>query len=231
MKILVVENHETPSLGVVGETLLEIGAETDTVWGALGGALPSGHRNHHGLIVLGGAMTALSDDERPYFPDLTSLIRDFAEADKPVLGICLGAQLVARAFDAELHLGGEFEFGFHTIHPTAAAADDAVLAHFDAPLPLFQWHTDHYALPPGAVLLATADRYRNQCYRIGRAVYGMQFHFEATEPLVRSWINATPDFDGAVPDYPAWLPAQFQAHEPAATAFCREVTRRWAALA
>lgn len=230
MHVLVVEHHEKPSIGVVGETLHEIGAETRTVWGARGDALPRSHRGYDGIIVLGGAMNALDDETCPYFPALTRLIREFAEADKPVLGICLGAQLVARSFDARLCIGGEFEFGFHAVTPTAAAGDDPVLGHLDAPLRLFQWHTDHYLLPPGAELLATGDHYENQCYRIGRNVYGMQFHFEVTESIVQNWIGFTPDLEEYAPGYRNWLPAQFAANEKASNAFCRTVTRRWASL-
>ena len=98
------------------------------------------------------------------------------------------------------------------------------------PLPLFQWHTDHYSLPPGAVHLATGEAYGNQAFRIGRSVYGMQFHPEVTEPVVRSWIETTPDFDEHAPGHRQRVPAQFEAHGEAARAFCRHATRRWAAL-
>lgn len=231
MQILVVEQHDQPSIGVVGETLGELGVKTRTMWGARGDALPRSHREHDGIIVLGGAMTALDDEVCPYFPALTDLLREFAEADKPVLGICLGAQLIARAFGAELRIGGDLELGFHTVAPTSAAADDAVLVELGGPMRLFQWHTDHYALPPGAERLATGERYQNQAYRIGRTVYGVQFHFEVTEPIVRSWIDATPDLDEQAPGCRDWLPAQFTEHGEASMSFCRAVTRRWLALA
>jgi GMP synthase-like glutamine amidotransferase len=231
MRILVVEQHDKPSLGVVGETLHDLGVEWQTVWGARGDPLPANHREHGGIIVLGGAMSALDDEICPYFPALTRLIHDFAEADRPVLGICLGAQLIARSFDADLHIGGDLEFGFHTVAPTPAAAEDPVLGHLDGPLRLFQWHTDHYALPPGAVRLATGETYDNQAYRVGRTVYGMQFHFEVTGTVVRNWIDATPELEERVPGYRDWLPGQFEAHEKASHIFCRNVTRRWIALA
>lgn len=231
MRVLVVEHHGKPSMGVVGETLRDLGVEMQTVWGARGDTLPGSHREHDGIIVLGGSMTALDDERCPYFPALTRLIRGFAEAGKPVLGICLGAQLIARSFEAELRIGGDFELGFHTVAPTAAAAEDPVLGHFDGPLPLFQWHTDHYALPPGAERLATAENYENQGYRIGRTVYGMQFHLEVTRPMVQHWIDTTPDFEAQAPGYRDWLPEQFAAHEQTSNAFCRTVTRCWAGLA
>lgn len=230
MRVLVVEHHDKPTIGVIGETLADLGVEMQTVWGMFGEPLPSGPREHDGLIVLGGTMTALDDGKRPYFPALTRLIRDFAEADKPVLGVCLGAQLIARSFDAELHIGGDLEFGFHVVDPTPAAAADPVLGHLDSPLALFQWHTDHYALPPAAELLATGASYENQAYRIGRTIYGMQFHFEATRSLVESQLEESPDLEHRAPGHRDWLPKQFEAHETASNAFCRQVTRKWVAL-
>ncbi|HSH43065.1 MAG TPA: type 1 glutamine amidotransferase, partial [Arenicellales bacterium] len=230
MRILAVEQHEQASLGVVGETLETLGVEIDTMWGARGDTLPRDHREHDGIVVLGGSMTALDDERCPYFPGLTRLIREFAEAGKPVLGICLGSQLVARAFDARLRIGGELELGFHPVAPTAAAADDPVFRELASPLPLLQWHTDHYELPPGAELLATGERYPNQAYRIDGTVYATQFHFEVSESLVQTWVDLSPELDELAPGSRQWLPAQAAEHVAASADFCRAVTRRWAAL-
>jgi len=230
MRVLIVEHHAKSSIGLIGETLEDIGVEMQTIWGMFGDQLPPGHREHDGIIVLGGNMSALQDEERPYFPALTRLIREFAEAGKPVLGVCLGAQLIARSFNAELQIGGDLEFGFHEVKPTPAAAADPVIGGLEEPLALFQWHTDHYELPPGAELLATGVSYPNQAYRIGRTVYGMQFHFEVTRSLVESQIEETPGIDDEVPGYSEWLPAQFAVHEEASNTFCRNLTRNWVAL-
>lgn len=231
MRVLAVEHHDKSTIGMIGETLRDLGVDIQTVWGMYGEELPRSHREHDGIIVLGGTMAALEDEICPYFPPLIHLIREFAEADKPVLGVCLGAQLIARSFGADLHIGGELEFGFHRVTPTAAAADDPVLGHLDAPLSLFQWHTDHYALPPGAERLATGERYENQAYRIGRAVYGMQFHFEVTRPLVQGYVERMPNLEEQVPGHRDWLPPQFAVHEKPSIAFCRTLTRRWVELA
>lgn len=230
MRILVVEHHNKPSVGVIGQTLHELGFETVTAWCGSGDPLPADDLEHQGMVILGGTMTALDDDRCPYLPELTRLIRNFADADKPVLGVCLGAQLIARAFGADLRIGGPLEFGFHTVIPMPAAAEDPLLAHLDRPLPLFQWHTDHYDLPPGAEHLATGEDHENQAYRIGRAVYGMQFHFEVTEAQVQGQIDETPGFEDQVPDHHEWLPHQFAEHEQASNDFCRNVTRAWAKL-
>jgi GMP synthase-like glutamine amidotransferase len=231
MRILVVEHHDKPSIGVVGETLTRMGFDTSTAWCGLGDPVPRSDRDYDGFVILGGTMSAVDDEAHPYLAELTGLIRDFADADKPVLGICLGSQLIARAFGAEAWLGGPLEFGFYPVMPTSAAGSDPVMRHLQGPQHLFQWHTDHYTLPEGAERLATGEQYTNQAYRIGRAVYGMQFHFEVTAAQVHSQIADVPNFSDHVPDHEQWLPQQFASHETASTSFCRRVTEDWAALA
>ena len=177
MRILAIEHHDAPSLGIVGETLNAEGANIRTLWGEHGDAMPDSPRGYDGMVVLGGAMNALDDECCPYFPELLSLIREFTNQDRPVMGICLGAQLIARAFSGRAHLNGSFEFGFHPIDLTEEGKVDPVMAHMADHMNLFHWHTDHYDLPSGAVKLASGRNYPNQAYRIGRATYGMQFHF------------------------------------------------------
>ncbi len=227
MTVLVIEHHEEGSLGVVGDTLRDCGIDTQIVWGYRNDPVPDSPNGYTGMILLGGAMSALDDEKHPYFPSLIQLIRRFADEDKPLLGICHGAQMIARAFDAELTLGGPLEFGFHDIAPTEAGTEDPVLGHMKPVQGLFEWHTDHYALPEDAVQLASGRDYPNQGYRIGRATYATQFHFEVDRPLVDSWIAHYMDADDWAPGYKEWLPRQFDQHLEASQSFCREMIRRW----
>jgi len=145
------------------------------------------------LIVLGGVQNALDDANHPDLPHTVALIRAFAAADKAVLGICLGAQIVARAFGARNILGLPIEFGWREVEATAAGRADPVLSAMGASAHPFHWHTDTFDLPAGAVHLAKSAQTVNQGFRIGRAVYGIQFHFEADRDLVRSWCEAGHD--------------------------------------
>lgn len=229
MRIAVIEHHENPSLGVLENVFRNAGAEIEIFWGARGDQVPS-TADHDALVILGGAMNAADDERCPYFPDLVASIRDYAAKDRPVLGICLGAQLIARAFDADLQLGSTLEFGYHAITPTAEAETDPVLAALARPQALFQWHTDHYSLPAGALRLATNENYPNQAFRIGRATYGCQFHFEADRPLIEGWIATHSDMYDLAPAYDEWLPTQFDDFEQGSVAFCQDAARRWLAL-
>jgi GMP synthase-like glutamine amidotransferase len=187
MQVLVVQNFEGTGLGQVGAALREAGARIDIRNAHLGDALPSDASGHDAIIVLGGGQNALADDEYPYIPPLLELMRDFEARDRAVLGICLGSQLLARAYGAENLIGTSPEFGWHKIELRDEAAEDPVFSSLPRQFTSFQWHDDTFTLPEGAVHLATNDATRHQAVRIGRAAYGFQFHFEADQALVRQW--------------------------------------------
>lgn len=187
MRILIVENFRKTDLGQVGVALEEAGAEQVWVRPWSGDALPSAIDGYHGMVVLGGEQSALDDHEFPYLADLAQLMKSFGDADKAVLGICLGSQLLARAHGGANLLGQAREFGWHRVAITDAGRGDPVFATVEHEFPIFQWHSDTFTLPEGAVHLAQNGNAANQCFRIGRASYGMQFHFEASRPVVETW--------------------------------------------
>lgn len=228
MRVLVVENYRSTPLGQVGTALGEAGAEVDFRQAHLGAALPGTAAEHDALVVLGGEQNALADEACPWFPGLVELVRDFGAADKAVLGICLGAQLVARAYGGENILGRPVEFGWHAVRPTEAGRDDPVIAGLGGGSPIFHWHEDTFSLPAGAIHLATSDMTQNQAFRLGRATYGIQFHFEADRPLIEGWNR---DFAGSIrdnaPDWPARYPDEAARHGPQADATGLDLARRW----
>lgn len=230
MRVLVVQNFDNTGLGQVGIALTEAGAELDERRPYRGEALPQDALGHDAMVVLGGGQNALADDEYPYFPALLDLTRDFAARDRAVLGICLGCQLIARAFGGENRIGGAEEFGWRDVSLTPEAKTDAVLASLPQEFPIFEWHDDHFSLPHEAVRLAGNGVAENQAYRIGRAVYGFQFHFEADAGLVRGWSDA---FSGLIaqrhPDWAGRLDAEIAANAPEADAAGLAIARAWVA--
>ncbi|MDR7033045.1 type 1 glutamine amidotransferase [Mesorhizobium sp. BE184] len=228
MRVLVVQNFDNTGLGQVGTALIEAGAATDLRKPYLGDPLPSDAARHDAVIVLGGEQNALADDDYPYFPDLLALLRDFAERDRAVLGICLGAQLVARAFGGENRIGGAMEFGWCGVALAPEAKTDLVLGKVPERFPIFQWHDDTFSLPPGAVRLAGNDATANQAFRIGRAVYGFQFHFEADSEMVRDWSTTfAPTIAARHPDWPQRLEAEMARKGPGADAAGLAIARAW----
>jgi len=187
MRVLVVQNFDNEGLGQIGAALVEAGADIDLRKPYRGDTLPEDSTGHDAMVMLGGAQNALDDKICPYFPALLDLTRDFADKDRSVLGICLGSQLVARAFGGTNQIGGATEFGWHKVSLTPAAKSDPVLAALPEKFPIFEWHDDTFGLPENAVRLAGSTVAENQAFRLGRAVYGFQFHFEADTPMVRDW--------------------------------------------
>ena len=139
------------------------------------------------LIILGAPEGA--NDDLPYLRKEQALIRDFIGAEKPVLGICLGSQLVARALGARVYRGARREIGFY--HDLEAAGP-GLFAGFDGPFTAFHWHADTHDLPQGAAVLASSRDYENQAFRCGSAV-GVQFHLEADGQMIRAWMDGVPD--------------------------------------
>jgi GMP synthase (glutamine-hydrolysing) len=137
-----------------------------------------------GLVVLGGPMGVADLDTYPHLAAEIDLLGAASAAGLPVLGVCLGAQLLATALGGEVLRGEEPEIGPGHVTLTAAGREDPVLGPSGASLPVLHWHQDTFTIPPGAELLAGSDNYANQAFRHGRG-YGLQFHVELDTALAR----------------------------------------------
>lgn len=230
MRVLVIQNFDGTGLGQVGDALAEVHADVDLRRAHHGDALPGDASDHDALVLLGGGQNALADDAHPYFPALLALARDFEGRDKAVLGICLGSQLLARAFGGSNQIGGAGEFGWCEVDRVAEAEADPVLGTVPDRFPIFQWHDDTFGLPRRAVRLAGSRVAANQAFRIGRATYGIQFHFEADRRLVSEW-NTT--FAAYLAEHqPGWLgrwEEDYTRHGATADAVGRAIARAWVA--
>ena len=148
-------------------------------------------RRYDGLVVLGGWMNVDQADHLPHLRTEMAAIRDCVEADKPMLGICLGAQLLAAAMGGIVHANHVPEIGWYRLHTLQAAHQDPLFRHFEhRPHYVFQWHAYTFAPPPGAVPLAWTRNCRNQAYRLGDRAWGLQFHLEADEALINRWLDS-----------------------------------------
>ncbi|WP_064693440.1 type 1 glutamine amidotransferase [Rhizobium aegyptiacum] len=231
MRVAVVENMRNTGLGALVGALDEAGADIEwfRVW--RNGVLPRDISDHDALVVLGGEQSALDDQTHPYLPELVQLTRRFGDAGKAVLGICLGCQILARAYGADNLLGAAREFGWHSIGVTGEGRADPLLSDVGGEFTIFQWHADTFSLPAGAVRLATSPVAENQAFRIGRAVYGTQFHFEADRTVVEQWKAEFPDTIERIA--PGWLEnyAELAAqHAGAADAAGLAIARAWVGL-
>ena len=139
------------------------------------------------FLVFGGAMHADQDDRHPWLRDENLLLQELLVRGAPVLGVCLGAQLLAKAAHAPVFAAPEPEIGWHEVELTEAAADDPVLGALPDRFHAFQWHYYTYGIPEGAVELARS-RACTQAFRLGETVWGVQFHPEVTREQVEAWL-------------------------------------------
>ena len=137
------------------------------------------------LIFMGGPMSV--NDDLPFIRQELRIIEEAAARRQPVLGICLGAQLIARAMGAKVYPNPVKEVGWFPIHFTAAAAEDPLLAGLEGPQEVFQWHGDTFDLPKGATQLAWSSACRHQAFRLEHLLYGFQFHLEVTPAMIADW--------------------------------------------
>lgn len=145
---------------------------------------------YHGLIVLGGPMNCDQVTRYRHLATEVAAIQAAMRDGKPVLGICLGSQLLARALGAPVLPHHTKEIGWYDVTPTEAGRSDPLFRHFAGPEKIFQWHGDTFAIPHGAVHLATSAACPHQAFRYGHNVYGLQFHLEVDEPMVNRWLHA-----------------------------------------
>ena len=228
MRILVVQNNRNAPAGIVGQALADFGATLVTVAADEGQALPATSEDYHGMLVLGGPQDAWDDAHGPHFPQVMELIRAFAAEERPVMGICLGAQLAARAFGARVYRHSVPEIGVAAVRLSDAAADDPVLGELAPELHMVQWHYDTFEFPEGAVPLAWNEACERQAFRLGRNLYAFQFHPEADAAIVRGWADTfgvdARERNRSVLD---GLDAALERHLPAADAVARTISRRW----
>lgn len=230
MRVAIVENQARTPFGQIGRALDEAGAELAIYRPWLDGALPADIDAHAALVVLGGEQSAIDDAAHPYLPALADLMRRYGEAGRAVLGICLGAQILARGYGGLNRVGAAPEFGWRTVRTTDGGRSDPVLSAAGASFPIFQWHRDTFSLPAGALHLAENTEVAHQAFRLGRAVYGTQFHFEADRDVVAEW---TAGFAAATermqPGWQGLHASEAARHGPAADAAGLALARAWVA--
>ncbi len=194
-KILVFQHVPYEPLGTLDPLLKEYGVRIRYVnFGRNPDACPSLDR-YDGIIVLGGPMNADQIDTYPNLITEVEILKEALERDMAILGICLGAQLLAKALGGSVARNPHREIGWYDVELTAAGESDPVISTFAPVQEVFQWHEDGIRLPPGGVHLAASDRSDVQAFRYGEHAYGFQFHLEVDQKLVERWLTVPANQD------------------------------------
>jgi len=201
--VLIIKNIVTEGPGTIGDFLRKEDISFSTIE-LSSGEMPPPLEDFDTLVTMGGPMGVYEMDEYPHLRIGSRLIREAINRGMKVLGICLGAQMVAYCLGSEVYPGPEKEIGWHSIELTGDGLKDPLMrklaihprvGDFWRKFKVFHWHGDTFDLPIGAVLLAGSERYRNQAFRYGDRVYGFQFHIEVTEDMILEWFEDRPERD------------------------------------
>ncbi len=202
VRLLVLQPSEIDPPERLGEWLVAAGAELDVRLPAVQG-VPDTLDGVDGVVCLGGEMGAHDDAEHPWLADVRRVLADAVSRRVPVLGICLGAQLLAVATggDARRGVGGP-EAGPRLVARRDASGPDPLFAQLPLTPDVMQFHHDEiHRLGPGTLLLAASPRYANQAFRVGPSAYGLQFHIETSPDTVRSWARHDAEAAATIPEH------------------------------
>jgi len=181
--VLLIQNTKIEGSGHLGELLKNDGFEITSV-NAKHESLP---KTDFSMVVILGAPESANDD-LPYLIEEQKLIKHSVEKNIPVLGICLGSQLIAKTFGASVYRGPKIEIGFY--HDLKIVNNSELFSGMTDPFTVFHWHGDTFDLPMDAIRLTSSEYYPNQAFRYKSAI-GLQFHLEVNEEMVNLWLDNT----------------------------------------
>ncbi|MDO8730304.1 MAG: type 1 glutamine amidotransferase [Candidatus Omnitrophota bacterium] len=187
-KVLVVQHTAPETLGTIVDALEPKGVSVEYIHAFQDEPVPKMMDDAAGLIVMGGPMGVRDQGKFPYLRDEMRLIEQALKENKPVLGVCLGSQLLASILGSRV-TAAKKEIGWQTVRLSPHAQQDPLWAGTPASFMAFHWHGDIFDLPAGAISLASSDATQHQAFRHGTKAYGMLFHLEMTENMIREMIR------------------------------------------
>jgi len=229
-KIIVLQHHPGETLGNISGALEAAALAWQYVRSYDGQAVPANLKGAEGLIVMGGPQGVYEQDQHPYLRDEIALIQSAIAEHKPVLGVCLGSQLIAAALEARVAPAGAREMGWYPVRLAPAAKTDRLFSGLPETFIPCHWHGDIFDLPAGATALASSAMTPYQAFSYGENVYAILFHMELTAPMLQGWVRgsaaqlARDGIDGDA--ILAQAPRNFAAIEPIG----ETIFGRWAAM-
>jgi GMP synthase (glutamine-hydrolysing) len=186
VRVLSLIHQDDAPTGTFADAVRERGGEL-TEWNLARGAPPEPPEAFDAVLVFGGGMHVDQEDQHPWLREEDDLIKGLLAAKLPLLGVCLGGQLIAKAAGAHVGPAPQEEVGWNEVELTPEAAGDPLFAGVPERFDAFQWHSYAFDLPPGGVPLAR-NSVGLQAYRLGDFAWGIQFHAEVTRAIVEGWL-------------------------------------------
>jgi GMP synthase (glutamine-hydrolysing) len=228
-KIWVLQHHPVETLGTIAEALASAALAWQYVRPFTGQPVPSDMKGAGGLVVMGGPMGVYEQDRYPFLREEMRLIEAAVKERKPVLGVCLGSQLLAAALGAKVAKSPGKEIGWRPVRLGAAARDDRLFRGVPQSFVALHWHGDVFELPSGAVALASSDKTDCQAFQYGDKAYGLLFHIETTPEIVAGMVRAfAAELDEAAVDGEK-ITADADRYLPGLESIAATVFSRWAA--
>jgi len=196
--ILIIKHIDIEGPGTLGEFLKSRGEPFQTIELGRGEPLPSILSIYKAVVVLGGPMNVDEEDRFPFLKPENDLIRKVLKEGIPFLGICLGAQLLAKAAGAKVVKSPVKEIGWYQVQICEVGKRDSLFEGFREKVPVFHWHGDMFQIPTNGTLLATNPNCPHQALKVGKNAYGLQFHVEITDTSIKEWCEeyCANDLDG-----------------------------------
>ncbi len=203
VSVLIIKNIITEGPGTIEDFLRKIDIPF-SILDLSSGEVPPSLEDFDTLVIMGGPMGVYEMDRYPHLVIGSRLIREAINRDMKVLGICLGAQMIAYCLGAEVYPGHEKEIGWYHIELTGVGLRDPCMRQlaihpkvrdFWRRFKVFHWHSDTFDLPLGAVLLVNSELYKNQAFRYRDNIYGFQFHIEVTKDMLLEWFENRPEIN------------------------------------
>lgn len=226
----VLQHAAVEAPGIIQEALTARGIAARAIRTFAGEPVPAEMGDAVALVVMGGPMGVYEAERFPFLRHEMRLIEDALGRRKPIVGVCLGSQLLAAALGAPVTEGNQKEIGWHPVHLSQAGLADGLFQGAGASFMAFHWHGDVFALPAGATSLARSALTEHQAFRYGESAYGILFHMEVTPPILRGMVEAFREELAEAGRDGTAIQAGAREHLPALQALGRTVFGRWAAL-
>ena len=230
LRVLALQHADPEHLGLIADAVREIGGTLETVRGDLGQGVPSSLDGYSGLIIMGGPQSVYEEDKFPYLHNEKALARQAIDNNIPLIGVCLGSQIIADVLGSDVHPSGGVEIGWKDVTRSPEIANDPVLAPLPQMFTPLHWHGAVYDLPDGATSIGSSEMTPVQGFTYGETTYALLFHLEMIEQQITEMATLFPEDVRRGGLEPEELLSRTPAHAAALKPIASEIFDRWAKL-